>query len=197
MEPPILKTMTEKTSEKTNFDRLLDWLGSDPEAAGQKYEELRRTLHNYFRRKDVDDPASLVDEVMERVTRKVNDLVPVYVGDPGAYFLGVARIVLKEWRRQPVPIELPLNLVDPTDVTSREHKEMLLQSMEECWQKRSPSEQSILYRYSIETSAVKIATVRGELAHELEMSLTALRVMVYRLRKEIRRCIEKLMAKKT
>jgi DNA-directed RNA polymerase specialized sigma24 family protein len=179
----------------TNFERLLAWLGSDPEAAGKKYEELRRVLHNYFRRNDVVDPASLVDEVMERVTGKTSDFVPTYVGDPALYFFGVARNVLSEWRRQPVPAELPLNLVDPTDITSREHKELLLQSMEECWQKRSEEERSILYRYSIETSAIKISIIRGELARELEMSMSALRVMVFRLRQEIRRCIEKLMKK--
>ena len=177
-----------------DFERLLNWLASDREAAGRKYEEIRRTLHNYFRRREVADPLSLVDEVIERVTCKVAEVAPGFVGEPSHYFLAVARRVLAEWQRRPIEKELPLNVIDSND--SITHKELLLQSLEECWAKRTPREQSILYRYCVETPPFKLSEARDELAGELEMSLTALRVMVHRLKKTIRRCIERLMAQK-
>ena len=89
-----------------NFELLLSWLGPDRDRAGEKYEQIRRNLLDYFRRRDVPDPLSLTDEVLLRVTRKVNTVAEGFVGDPSAYFMAVARRVLAEFRRRQVETEL-------------------------------------------------------------------------------------------
>ena len=73
-----------------NFELLLSWLASDRDKAGEKYEQIRRNLLDYFRRREVSDPLSLTDEVIVRVTRKVNQVATDFVGDPSWVF-GEAR----------------------------------------------------------------------------------------------------------
>lgn len=181
----------DQTSEK-DFERLLAWLEPDREKAAEKYERIRRNLVGYFRRQGTEDPDALADEVFVRVTLKVNEIVPTFVGEPGNYFFGVARNVLAEWRRRPAQIELIRDIPVFTDPEAVDTKELLLQSMEQCWAKLSPKEQIILMRYYLETATRKISEGREELASELGVSINALRVTAHRIRGKLRRCIEKL-----
>lgn len=180
-----------------DFERLLAWLGPDREAAAERYERVRRNVIQYFRRHGVSDPLSLADEVITRVTGKVEEVAPTYVGNPVHYFLAVARKVLAEQWRQPAQVELPDDL--PTPQTSEAHatKELLLQSLEQCWTRLTPQEQNILLRYYVEAHSSVVAESREQLARELGLTLNALRVLTHRLRGKLRRCIERLSKGKT
>jgi RNA polymerase sigma factor (sigma-70 family) len=153
-------------------------------------------LLNYFRRRGVTDPPSLADEVVIRVTRKVWEIAPTYVGDPVHYFLAVARNVLAEWRRQPVQVELPEDIPVHPVPEAHEMKELLLLSLEQCWAQLSPKEQTVLLRYYLETTSQTVSENREQLARELGLTVNALRVMTHRVRGKLRRCIERLTAKK-
>jgi DNA-directed RNA polymerase specialized sigma24 family protein len=124
-------------------------------------------------------------------------VVEGFVGDPSAYFMGVARRVLAEsWRRQ-VETDLPEDITVFPDSEARERKELMLQSLEQCWARLSTSEQDILYRYCVETPPLKLADSRELLAREINLSLNALRVMAHRLKRRLRVCIDRLMKTKT
>lgn len=180
-----------------NFELLLSWLAPDRDRAGEKYEQIRRNLLDYFRRRDVSDPLTLTDEVILRVTRKVDQVAKDFVGDPSAYFLAVARRVLSEWWRRPVETDLSEDISVIPDSDARERKELMLQSMEQCWARLSTSEQDILWRYCVETPPLKLAQSRELLARDINMSLNALRVMAHRLKRRVKSCIERLMETKT
>jgi DNA-directed RNA polymerase specialized sigma24 family protein len=123
-------------------------------------------------------------------------VAPTYVGDPVHYFLAVARNVLAEWWRQPVQVELPEDIsVFPASEASAT-KELLLQSLEQCWAQLTPQEQNILLRYYLETPAQTVSESREQLAGELDLTLNALRVMTHRLRMKLRRCINRLVERK-
>jgi DNA-directed RNA polymerase specialized sigma24 family protein len=187
---------TEQTPPE-NFELLLSWLAPDRDQAGEKYEQIRRNLLDYFRRREISDPLRLTDEVILRVTQKVDHVAKDFVGDPSAYFLAVARRVLAEWWRRPVETELPENIpMFPTSETGA-RKELMLQSLEQCWVRLAPQEQNVLHRYCVETPPLKIARSRELLASEMNMSLNALRVMTHRLKKRLKCCIERLMKNKT
>src|SRR6266852_61551 len=179
-----------------NFELLLSWLASDRDKAGEKYEQIRRNLLDYFRRREVSDPLSLTDEVIVRVTKKVNQVATDFVGDPSAYFLAVARRVLAEWWRRPVETELSENIPVFLDSETGERKEVMLQSLEQCWARLSPPEQRVLCRYCVETPPLKLAKGRELLARELNVSLNALRVMAHQLKRKLKCCIERLMENK-
>ena len=184
-------------SDGGDFERLLAWLSPDREEAGKTYERIRQNLLTYFRRQGASDPLSLADEVIIRVTKKVNIIAPDFVGDPAHYFLGVARYVLSEWRRQPTMTELPEDISTPSDSEKDAFlKELSLQGLEHCWTKLSPSEQDILSRYYDDLPAQKLYENREQLARELGQSINALRVMTHRLRGKVGHCIEKFVEKR-
>jgi RNA polymerase sigma factor (sigma-70 family) len=184
-------TPIDQTSEK-DFERLLAWLGPDLESAAERYERVRQKLLHYFRRHGVSDPLSLADEVIIRITGKVEQLAPTYVGNPEHYFLAVARNVLAEQWRQPAQVELPDDLPAPGTSEASATKELLLQSLEQCWAHLTPQEQNILLRYYVEAPSHVVAESREQLARELGLTLNALRVMTHRLRGKLRHCIERL-----
>lgn len=164
--------------------------------AAEKYEFVRQSLIHYFRRHGVSDPLSLADEVIGRVTKKVEEVAPTYVGNPVHYFLAVARKVLSESWRQPLSVELSEDLPALPVSEAAATKELLLQSLEQCWTHLSPQEQNVLLRYYLDPPLQTVRESREELARELEMTVNALRVMTHRLRSKLRRCIKKLVEKK-
>ena len=95
---PFRQTEWELTPEA--FDRLLLWLNPDRERAGRKYEEIRRKLITILSSRGCTCPEDLTDEAMNRVTRKVPEIIDNYVGDPALYFYGVAHKVHLEWVRR-------------------------------------------------------------------------------------------------
>ena len=56
------------------FDALLDWLDSDREQAGIKYEQIRSRLIKIFTGRGCVDPEDLADETINRVTRKLKEI---------------------------------------------------------------------------------------------------------------------------
>lgn len=179
-----------------DFDQLLRWLAPDRDQAGTIYEQIRRNLFDYFRRRDVVDPLSLADEVIVRVTKRVPAIAPSYVGNPAAYFFAVAHRVLLESHRKPTETELLANLQPTTDFAAAEYKEWLLQSLEDCWPLLSQKEQRILYCYFVDDPSLRLAEARDQLAQELGMALNALRVMTHRLKHKVKRCIEAAVKKR-
>src|SRR3712207_6798979 len=80
------------------FDRLLGWLGPDPESAGRKYELIRGRLIMMFRARRCLFAEDLADTTFERVARKLADLTAEFTGDPARYFYGVAKKVYLEYQ---------------------------------------------------------------------------------------------------
>jgi len=193
--PGLEGRLIDQKAEK-DFELLLSWLGPDREQAAQKYEYVRRCLLRYFGRRGVTDPLTLADEVLARVTNKVEEVAPGYVGDPVHYFLAVARRVLAEWRRRPVLVELPQDIIDLPVHEERAVKEQLLQGLEHCWSQLSTQEQSILLRYYLATPPQTVSESRELLAHDLGMTANALRVLTHRLRGRLRRCVERAVERK-
>lgn len=157
---------------------------------------MRRSLHSYFRRHGATDPLSLADEVLVRVTNKVEEVAPRYVGDPLHYFLGVARYVLAEWRRRPVLVEMPKEIIALPVPEERAVKEQLLLGLEQCWSRLSTQEQSILLRYYLATPPQTVGESREQLARDLNMTPNALRVLTHRLRGKLRLCVERAVERK-
>lgn len=179
-----------------NFELLLTWLSPDRECAGEKYEHIRKSLMDYFRRRQVSDPSGLADEVFVRVARKVGDVAEDFVGDPSRYFLAVARRVQSEWWRRPTETDLPREISVFVNLEEAQIKELRLECMEKCWERLIPNERDILYRYYVGVPPLKLQESREQLAEELGLTPNALRVMTHRLKRKLKPCIERLMATK-
>ncbi len=178
---------------QSDFERLLSWLDADREKAGEKYEQIRQNLVDYFRRRGVMDPFSLADEVIVRVTKRVAEVAQKFVGPPSYYFLGVARRVIAEHWRRPVETELSDNESVSVSPDAGELRELIFVSLEQCFARLSAAEQSFLFRYCVETPPVKLSASREELAREIGANLNAIRVMAHRLKRRVKRCMENLI----
>jgi hypothetical protein len=92
------------------IDKLLAVLDKSRDAAGEKYEHVRRALIVYFRSRQCSSPVDLADETINRVARKIEEGGEIWTDHPERYFLGVARNVLREqWdkpKRETVVSEL-------------------------------------------------------------------------------------------
>ena len=166
------------------FDALLDWLDSDREQAGIKYEQIRSRLIKIFTGRGCVDPEDLSDETINRVTRKLNEIQDEFTGDRARYFFGVANKVYMEYLRRKPPQLPPQRLPDPGRA-ELEHR-----CLERCIDRLSSEDRDLFVR-DYGTKGAMQADRRKALADELGISVNALRIRVYRIRTALKKCVEK------
>src|SRR6266446_3605240 len=76
------------------FTKLLARLDPDRERAGERYEDLRRTLTRFFEWRNAPFPEEQTDEVFNRIARKLFE--GVEIRNIGSYCYEVARLVCLE-----------------------------------------------------------------------------------------------------
>ncbi|HEY6803729.1 MAG TPA: hypothetical protein VI306_09135 [Pyrinomonadaceae bacterium] len=63
-----------------SLDEILTWLHSDRDVAAVAYLQLSADLTRLFGCRQCADPEGLIDEVFDRVARKVHAVKPTYIG---------------------------------------------------------------------------------------------------------------------
>ena len=183
---PLKKISWQLTQE--GFDQLLVWLNPDREEAGKRYEDIRRRLIKIFTCRGCPIPEELADETINRVTRKVPEILNNYVGDPCLYFYGVAKYVFHEYvRKKPI--------VDPPPVSDPpENEEQSMACMEGCLQGLMPKSRELILNYYQEERQAKIVQ-RKRLAEQLGMGPNALRIQACRIRGSLYQCVQECLDK--
>lgn len=162
---------------------MLNWLDSDRVRAGEKYEEIRKSIIMIFTRRGSLDPEELADEVINRVAFKVEEIAATYVGDPARYFHGVAINVFRESLRKKTPTEIwPLG-------DSADEKEAKLSCLEQCLETIGQENREVILLYFQAQSTYK-SDFRKELAAKMNITLNTLRMRVHRVRMELKECIK-------
>jgi len=171
------------------FEHLLEWLDSDRDRAAEKYEKIRQRLARMLVCRGCWEADDLVDLTMDRVARKIDEIRDSYVGDPGAYFGGVARHVYQEWlRKQTPPAPIP-DPVEPDD-DGPEHD-----CLDDCLKALTSHNRDLILEYYEDDKQAKINHRKAIAAREgLEME--ALRLRIHRIRKVVRDCILKCVEQK-
>src|SRR5207244_10708303 len=116
--PPMSPAKHRYVLRQNEFDRLLTWLDSDPERAGEIYEKIRWRLIAILASRGCRVPEELADETIDRVARRVADISKSYVGDRAIYFLGVMNNVHHEYLRRP-PLPHLVLADEDTEVTEQ------------------------------------------------------------------------------
>jgi DNA-directed RNA polymerase specialized sigma24 family protein len=171
----------ERDPTQSEFERLLSWLDPNPESAGAKYETIRHRLVRLFISRGCIDAEYLADEVMNRVTIRIFEIVKTYEGDPALYFYGFVKRVYLEYSRPQVPQVLPTPA--PPDELERED-----QCLEQCMQHLPAAERRLVLTYFQEEKGAKI-NCRKKLAEEFEITLNALRIRIYRICLQLEKCL--------
>ena len=163
------------------FDRLLEALDADRERAALAYEQLRRRIVGLIRWWGAWPAEDLADQTLDRVARKLQEGAEVPKGSLGAYVRGVARMVFYEWTRSSrTPPEAALGALDANE--GRQEEEAALRSLDKCLESLAPAERALVLRYYAEG---RKSEVRRDLAGELGISPTALRIRAHRLRQRL------------
>jgi len=170
----------ELTEEK--FEQLLAWLDRDRDRAGMKYEDIRSQLIKIFIARGCPIPEELADQTINRVARKLNDIVGRYTGDPALYFYGVARMVHLEYLRQP-PVLMP-----DLPVQVAEYDERRCKCLQQCVNRLTPKNRELIMAYYGEGKQLN-ADRRREIAEQMGLEQNALWVRAHRIREKLRQCI--------
>jgi DNA-directed RNA polymerase specialized sigma24 family protein len=174
------------SSAAESFERFLCWLGPDPESAGQKYESIRSRLIKMFRARRCVFPEDLADATFERVSRKLADL-NTFTGDPARYFYGVAKKIYLEYQHEIATVRRRPHYSISTDTGAQEWEELLKQ-LDDALNTIPISDRELILKYYTGSGRNKIE-LRRSLAEQMGFPLNALRLRVFRIRKEIRNCM--------
>jgi DNA-directed RNA polymerase specialized sigma24 family protein len=166
------------------FERFLGWLGPDPESAGRKYELIRGRLIMMFRARRCPFAEDLADTTFERVARKLADLTAEFTGDPARYFYGVAKKVYLEYQRDIMNKRRRDRYSLPT-TTEDQDLENLLKQLDDALSAIPKSDRELILTYYTDSGRNKI-NHRRALAEQFGIELNALRLRVFRIRREIK-----------
>jgi DNA-directed RNA polymerase specialized sigma24 family protein len=165
------------------FEALLRWLSPDREEAGKRYEEIRSKLIRIFACRGCGEADILADEAINRVARRVGELVTTYQGDPGLYFYGVAnKIHLEQLKKTRPP-------VTEWHETKEEDFEPEFECLDRCMDKLSLNNRELVLKYYDHEKNAKIEQ-RRLLAETLNIGLNALRIRAHRIRIMLYQCIK-------
>jgi hypothetical protein len=172
------------------FDRLLAALHPDRDRAAVSYEQLRHRVIGLLRWWGALQPEDLADETFDRVARRLDEGATIGEGSLGAYIRGVARKVFYESTREPATA-LPAR--EPAAPLRSDEVDAAAECLDGCLESLEATERTLLLRYY---DGEKAAAARKQLADELNLSATALRIRAHRLRVLLEGCVTACVEKR-
>jgi len=175
-----------------NFDTLLAAFHADRGEAARRYESLRDRLVFFFNRRQFALAETLADEVFNRIAKRIEE--GELIGAVEAYAYGVARYVAQErvrrdFRDQSAEDAYLGNIMALKRTPS---EEALLAAMENCLESRPEEDRELLRKYYA-ARGQELIEHRRQLAASLNLSQSALRKQVFRLRNQVEACVRTLM----
>jgi len=174
-----------------HFSRLLTFLcPEDPDEAGRRYLRLHQKLEGYLRFSGVADPASAADEALDRAARRIAE--GAEVPDIYKFCLGIARFIIKEgWRLNTRESKAFLQFLEQHErVTDDQADRFSL--MKTCFEQLSQPDRELLNAYCSAPPGLARARYRRELAQRQNLTVTAVRVRITRLRRSLDDCVKEL-----
>jgi RNA polymerase sigma factor (sigma-70 family) len=177
------------------FEKLLNCFDADRESAGEKYEDLRRALVRYFEGRKISFAEERVDEVFNRISRKLID--GVQINNLYGYCYEVARRVLLEGQRAPESrmrsieeLDLEYSAADTMD--DEIEKEKMLKCLNLCLEKLPPESRALIMEYYRHNRNDRV-NLRKAMSERLNLSREALANRAQRLRAKLEKCIERCL----
>ncbi|HZT60123.1 MAG TPA: hypothetical protein VFA21_16065 [Pyrinomonadaceae bacterium] len=180
------------------FSKLLARLDADRERAGERYEDLRRTLIKFFEWRGAPCPEDQTDETLNRVARKLDE--GVEIKSVGGYCHEVARLVLLEvWKgsdRRRDPLDVNRTDAAAAGEDSALERELLLDCLDECLSRLPEESRALIVEYYREEKRDRIERRRA-LAEALGLRRDALANRAQRLRDKLEQCVRRCAGRKT
>lgn len=149
---------------------------------------LHQKLEGYCRFNGIADPGAAADESLDRAARRIAE--GTEIPDINKFCLGIARfIVMEEWRRKNRESEAFAKFSETQSVSEAELEYLKL--MKECFSQLPEYDREFLNSYCTGPTGRLRAEYRRKLADRLQMSMTAMRIRVMRLRQGLEGCVKK------
>jgi DNA-directed RNA polymerase specialized sigma24 family protein len=172
------------------FAKLLDRLGNDRTQAGERYEDLRRTLIRFFQWRGAPFPEEQTDETFNRLARKLDE--GIEIKNIGGYCYEVARLVFLESLKGHLSRQTPLEEIslkttapDPTEVRE---KEQWLTCLDECLRALPDESRDLITEYYRDEKRERIDH-RKALAERMGLRRDALANRAQRVRDKLEQCV--------
>lgn len=182
-----MKKERDPTAEE--YEKLLLWLASDREEAGQKLKLIQFRMTQIFASRGCIDAESLGDEVINRVAVRIDVVVNNYP-QPLPCCIGFVEKVYREYVRDQ---QKQANVREPPPPRPSEELEKEDDCLRECLGELSEPDRNLIVRYFHgDRGATKISK-RKKLAADLKVTTNALRIHAHRLRKRLLECLQKCL----
>lgn len=182
--PPHSKKATELTRE--SFAKFLADLDSDPQRAGERYEQLRRKLIRIFEWRGSATPEELADETLNRLARKIDE--GEVVRDLSGYAGGCARLVWLESLKEQERERSALEDLSVTSQHTAQTDTQPVECFESCLENLPAENRALILDYYREEKSAKIE-LRKQLAAKLGTPPNALRIRAHRIRVQLETCV--------
>ena len=172
-----------------SLETLLMGLAAEPDDAAEAYRIVHARLTRFFNLKNMADPATMADEVMDRLAASMASRGAAEIESPAAFALGIARHLLQEeWRRLAREKEAIREWTGTVRTEHDHEKELTMASLDNCLGRMPAAKREMLQAYYGWTGAEKIAHHR-RMADELGLTVNALRNRLLRARTELLTCL--------
>jgi DNA-directed RNA polymerase specialized sigma24 family protein len=185
LQAPEKKVNKEVTPEK--FANFLEWLCPHGDRAGEEYERLRFRLCTFFSHRKCNFADELADETINRVILKISD---EQIENKLAYCYGVAKNVYREaLRKERYHLDIDEVTIAATAPTEQSFSS---ECLDKCLADLSPESRNLILDYFSEVKQAKIELHR-RISETLEMTQTALRMRVMRIKQKLKICVRECM----
>ncbi len=194
------RTLVEAALTSETFAKLLLSLDADRERAGEKYEDLRRTLIRFFEWRGAPFPEEHADEAFNRVARRLGE--GVEIKNIGGYCYEVARLIFLETTKGVDRKRESLDSVKPeltaaADTTGEAaEKELRLACLEDCLRALPGAGAELITEYYRYDERGQIERRRA-LAKRFGLRRDALANRAQRLRDKLEHCVSGCLRKKS
>ena len=162
----------------------------DPDEAGHRYLRLHKKLEGYFRTRGIADTTSAADETLNRAGKRIAEGSEVPNIDN--FCMGIARFIIKEdWRVNTRESKAFLRFLEQHEHVTDEEIDRF-SFMKSCFEQLPQQDRSLLNSYCVALRGQERAKRRRELAESLNVTISALRIRVTRLRRDLEDCLKKL-----
>ena len=179
------------------FAKLLARLDPDRERAGERYEDLRRTLTRFFEWRNAPFPEEQTDEVFNRLARKLFE--GVEIRNIGSYCYEVARLVClealkgRDSKRASLDHSHDVAVVDRAD--EERESELRLACLEDCLDSLTIKSRELIVAYYQDNKRDRIER-RKSLAASFGLQREALANRAQRLRDKLELCVKSCLRRK-
>ncbi len=179
------------------FAKLLARLDPDRERAGERYEDLRRTLTRFFEWRNAPFPEEQTDEVFNRIARKLFE--GVEIRNIGSYCYEVARLVClealkgRDSKRASLDHSHDVAVVDRAD--EERENEIRLSCLEDCLDSLTIKSRELIVAYYQDNKRDRIER-RKSLAASFGLQREALANRAQRLRDKLEQCVKSCLRRK-